>query len=240
MTPFETVTYTKTSSYGLVKLNRPEVLNAFNTIMRDEFAELLQAVRDDPEVKALIIAGSPGGSFCSGADLTEFGTAPSQIIARQVRWERDVWGMLRDLPKVTVAAIGGYCLGSGLELASLCDIRVASADAIFGMPEVRLGLIPGAGGTQMLSRLLGKGASLDLLLTGRTIGAQDALSLGMIHALVGTSVLHDEGLRLAKKVVEAIPGKVVTSIKRAVNEGMDMSLRDGLELESRLNALLGA
>ncbi|MCH7481616.1 MAG: enoyl-CoA hydratase/isomerase family protein, partial [Chloroflexi bacterium] len=127
-----TVLFEKRGDIAVVTLNRPDALNAFSVRMRDELWEVLGAVRDDPDVRGMLLQGAGERAFCAGADLTEFGTAPSQAVARTVRWERDVWGLLLGLPKPTVAALHGYCLGSGLEMAVLCDLRVAADDAVFG------------------------------------------------------------------------------------------------------------
>ena len=148
MSSFETVIYERQGPLARIVLNRPRVLNAYNVQMRDDVYEALTAVSFDPDVKALVISGAGDRAFCAGADLTEFGTAPSQRIARQVRWERDVWGVLMDLPIPTIAALHGYVFGSGLELALCCDIRIAAPNAIFGLPETSLGFIPAAGATQ--------------------------------------------------------------------------------------------
>ena len=127
-------------------LNRPRRLNAYNVAMRDELYALLEAVRDDPEVRAVVLSGAGERAFCAGADLSEFGTAPSQVVARAVRWERDVWGLFLAIDKPIVAALHGYVIGSGVEMACLCDLRVASEDATFAMPETALGMAPAAGG----------------------------------------------------------------------------------------------
>ena len=118
--------------------------------MRDELYETLKLLRDDPNAKVAILKGSGERGFCAGADLTEFGTAPSQVIAREVRWERDLWGLFHTQPKPIVAALHGYVIGSGIEIASLCDIRIAADNCIFRMPEVALGMVPAAGGTQTI------------------------------------------------------------------------------------------
>jgi len=147
--PFETLLFQKDGAVAHISLNRPQVVNAYNIQMRDDFSEALSAVQLDQEVRALLITGE-GRGFCAGADLTEFGSAPSQVIARQVRWERDIWGQLVNLDKPVVAAVHGYCIGSGLEIALLCDLRIAAAGTVFALPEVQLGMIPAAGGTQTL------------------------------------------------------------------------------------------
>ena len=160
MSSFETIIYEKRNGIAYVTLNRPEVLNRYNIQMRDELYQVLTAIRDDPDVLVAIFKGAGERAFCVGADLIEFGTAPSPIIARQVRWERDIWGLFSSLKQPLIAAIHGYVLGSGVEIALFCDIRIASEEAVFGLPEVSLGMIPAAGGTQTLPRMIGKGRGL--------------------------------------------------------------------------------
>ena len=126
MSNFEVVIYEKKDEIGYVTLNRPQALNAYNIQMRDELYQVLEAIKDDPEVKVAILRGAGDKAFCAGADLTEFLTAPSPVIARQARWERDIWGLLLSITKPLIAALHGYVLGSGIEIALCCDIRVAS------------------------------------------------------------------------------------------------------------------
>ena len=234
-----TVLFEKRGDIAVVTLNRPEVVNAFSVRMRDDLWETLGAVRDDPDVRGMLLTGAGDGGFCAGADLTEFGTAPSQAIAREVRWERDLWGLLLSLPKPTVAAVHGYCLGSGVEMAALCDLRVASDDAVFGMPEAGLGLVPAAGGTQLLPRLVGTGRALELLLSGRRFGAQEALEYGLVSEVVPRSQLTDAATALLRRVLRA-PSGAIAAAKRALAEGADLPLAAALDLERRLAAALGS
>lgn len=235
MRPFETLIYEKEGSIAHFSLDRPAVLNAYNIQMRDDFSEALRAVADDPDVRALIITGE-GRAFCAGADLTEFGTAPSLVIARQVRWQRDVWGQMIDLEIPVVAAVHGYCIGSGLEIALLCDLRMAATDTVFAMPEARLGMIPAAGGTRTLPRYAGVSKALDLLLTGRRFTAHEALDLGLVTRLCPADSLRTDAMELASRLAAA-DQSVTRSLKRAFREGSDISLSEGLKLESRLAAL---
>ena len=230
--PFETLIYWKEEDVAHVSLDRQSVLNAYNVQMRDDFSQALNAAADDPEVRALFITGQ-GRAFCAGADLTEFGSAPSQVIARQVRWERDVWGQMIELTKPIVAAVHGFCIGSGLEIALMCDVRLAADDTIFAMPEVQLGMIPAAGGTQTLPRNAGLSSSLDLLLTGRRIIAHEALAMGLVTRLSPLGRLHEDAWAIARQLAMADPG-TTADLKRALREGADMPLRDSLELERRL------
>ena len=218
-----------------ISLDRPAVLNAYNVQMRDDFSEALAAVADDPDVRALLITGE-GRGFCAGADLTEFGSAPSQVIARQVRWQRDVWGQMINMEKPIIVAVHGYCIGSGLEIALLGDLRLAAEDTIFTMPEIRLGMIPAAGGTQTLPRNASLSQALDLLLTGRRFTAQEALSMGLVTRLSPPERLIDDAREAATELAQA-PPRAVSALKRALREGADMTLDEGLKLESRLAAL---
>ena len=234
MSAFETVGYAKRADgIAVLTLNRPASLNAFNVQMRDDVHEVLTAIRDDPEVRGLLVAGAGDRAFCAGADLTEFGSAPSQAIARQVRFERDVWGLWLSIPKPMVAAIHGYCLGSGVEIASVCDVRIAADDATFGMPEVGLGLIPAAGGTQLLPRLLGPGRALDLLLSGRRFTAADALRYGLVTQVVPRADLEAASIALLTGILRA-PSAALAAAKRAVAEGLDLALPQAVALERRL------
>ncbi len=231
---FATALFEKRGEVAHLSLNRPQVLNAYNLQMRDNFSEILAAVAADDEVGALLLSGQ-GRAFCAGADLTEFGTAPSQAIARQVRWQRDVWGQLAGLRQPIVAAIHGYCIGSGLEMVLLSDLRLAAADAIFAMPETQLGMIPAAGGSQTLPRSSNPAAALDLLLTGRRITAAEAWELGLITRIVPAADLLPAAWELAAEL--ARNGAAAACIKAAVRGGRDLSLAAGLQWERRLARL---
>ena len=235
MRPFQTLIYEKEGPVARISLDRPSVLNAYNMKMRDDFSEALAAAEDDPDVGAVLIVGE-GRGFCAGADLTEFGSAPSQVVAREVRWQRDVWGQLVNSDKPKVAAVHGYCIGSGLEIAMLCDVKMAAEETVFAMPEVRLGMIPAAGGTQTLPRIAGASLALDLLLTGRRFSAEEALAMGLITRVSPVDRLANDARGIAVGLAE-IPGKTVSLLKRALREGADMSLGKGLELETRLAAV---
>ena len=235
MSAWETLLFEKRDGVAHISLNRPAVLNAYSLRMRDDFSEALSAVEFDEEVGTFIISGQ-GRAFCAGADLTEFGAAPSQVVARQVRWERDVWGQLNRLRIPTIAAVHGYCIGSGAEIALLCDLRIASEDTIFAMPEVGLGMVPAAGGSQTLPRNCGVPAALDLLLTGRRIEAEEALDLGLVTRVVPETELMTAARDLASQLAEQ-PAGGASQVKQAIRLGMDLSLDKGLELENRLARL---
>jgi len=217
---------------ALVTLNRPERLNAYDTTMRDGLYDALLAVRDDPQVRALILRGN-GRAFCTGGDVAEFGTAPSASRAREVRWLRDVWGTLWTLPAITIAAVHGFAVGGGFEMALLCDQCIASGDARFALPETALGMIPGVGGTQTLSRLLGTGRALDLVLTGRWLDARAAERLGLVARVVVPGRLLASARSLARRIA-SLDRSTVGRLKRAINEGLDRPLEHALSLERRL------
>ncbi len=232
MSSFDTIIYDKRAGVAHIGLNRPHVHNAFNVAMRDDLFQVLQSVGDDPGVRVVIVSGE-GPSFCAGADLTEFGTAPSPTVAREVRWERDVWGLLMTMSKPAVAAIHGYCIGSGVEIAMLCDFRIAGHDAKFSMPEVALGMVPAAGGTQTLPRTVGVPAAVDLLLTSREVDAAEALAMGLINRVVPAGTLLQEAEAVVQDLLRVDQG-ALQSAKEAVVRGAEMEMEVALELESRL------
>ena len=217
-----------------ISLNRPQVLNAYNIQMRDDFFEALAAAGDDPEVRSLLITGQ-GRAFSAGADLTEFGKAPSQAVARQVRWERDIWGRLLSLQIPVVAAVHGYCIGSGVEIALLCDIRIGASGTVFAMPEVHLGMIPAAGGSQTLPRNIGVSDAKELLWTGRRLDAQEAMRLGLLTRVVPGHRLLEEAWGIARQLA-ALESNLAAAAKQCVAQSKDIPLARGLEMETRLAA----
>lgn len=237
MSDFETVIYEKRDGIAFVTLNRPEVLNAYNVRMRDELYQVLGAIKDDPDAAAAVFKGAGEKAFCAGADLSEFLTAPSPTIARQIRWERDVWGLFLSLPQPLIAALHGYVLGSGIEMAMCCDIRIASEDTRFGLPEVALGIIPAAGATQTLPRIVGRAAALEMMLTGRRIGAREALDMGLVNRVVAKAELLPAVEEMAGRIASFDP-TAVRGVKEAVARGMDMTLGEGLEMEKKLASSL--
>jgi enoyl-CoA hydratase len=237
MAVFEVIIYEKQDGIAYITLNRPRALNAYSIRMRDELYEVLGAIKDDPEVRVIILKGAGEKAFCAGADLTEFLTAPSPVIARQARFERDIWGLFLSIDKPFIAAMHGYVLGSGLEMALCCDIRLASGDAQFGLPEPGLGIIPAAGGSQTLPRVIGRAAALDILLSGRWLTAEEARRLKLVNRIFPRADLLPEAVKMAEKI-KSHPPLAVSYIKQAVTRGLDISLREGLELERRLGRRL--
>ena len=233
MTGFKTLIYEKIDPIAYVTLNRPRALNVYNIQMRDDLYQVLGAIKDDPEVRVAIFKGAGEKAFCSGADLSEFLTAPSPVVARQVRFGRDVWNLFLSIPQPLIAAVHGYVLGSGIEIALCCDIRIASEDAKFGLPEVGLGIIPAAGGTQTLPRVVGRAKALEMLLTNRWMSGEEAYGMGLVNQVVPKNKLLETAEEMAQKIASFSP-TAVRNAKQAVIRGLDLSLAEGLELERRL------
>jgi len=236
LSDFKTLIYEKKNAIAYVTLNRPEFLNVYNVQMRDDLFEVLSAIRDDPEVTVAIFKGAGEKAFCAGADLSEFLTAPSPTVAREVRWECDVWGLFLDIPQPLIAAVHGYVLGSGIEIALCCDIRIASDDARFALPEVGLGIIPAAGGTQTLPRTVGRASAIEMLLTTRWISGEEAYRIGLVNQVVSKAKLLHTAEKMAKKMASFNPRAVRNT--KAVMRGLDLTLTQGLDLEKRLASQL--
>jgi len=232
---FETLIYEKQEAVAWVTLNRPQALNAYNVQMRNDLFEVLGALRDDPEVKVAVFKAAGEKAFCAGADLSEFLTAPSPVVARQIRFGRDLWDLFLNLRQPLIAAVHGYVIGSGIEIALCCDLRIASEDARFRLPEVGLGIIPAAGGTQTLPRTIGAARALDMMLTGRWMESAEARDVGLVHRVVPRGAL----LETARSIAAAITGLdpvAVRNVKQAVVRGAELPLEEGLALEKRLAA----
>lgn len=229
---FATLRWEKRGAVGIVTLDRPRLLNAYNVAMRDDLDAVLSAAGDDSEVRAIVLRGR-GRAFSSGGDLTEFGTAPSPLVARAVRWRRDVWGRLLGLRAATIAAVHGYAVGGGMEMAMLCDLCVASEDARFALPETGLGVMPGVGGTQTLARRAGLGRALDAVLAGRWFGARDARAAGLVTRVVARAELDRVAFALARRL-SALDPALVHAARRCAHAAHGGSLDSALRLERRL------
>ena len=238
MSAFATILFERDGPIAWITLNRPEVLNAYNTEMRDDLYAALSALRDDRSIRALVLRGA-GRAFCAGGDIREFGSAPSPVVAREVRWRRDVWGLLRSLSQPTIAAVHGHAAGSGCEMALLCDFRIAASDTLLSLPETGLGMIPGVVGTQTAPRAAGLGRALDLVLTGRTIDARLAQRVGMVGSVVPARRLRAEADRLARRL-SGIEEDLVTAVKRLVWRGGDLGMERALGEERGLAARIAA
>jgi len=234
-----TVLYEKLDAVAYVTLNRPKALNAFNVRMRDELYEVMWAVKSDSEVRVAVIRGAGDRAFCAGADLSEFISAPSAVKARDTRALRDLWKLFLSVPQPLVAAMHGFVIGSGLELSQLCDIRIAATNAVFRLPEVSLGIMPAAGGTQTVPRSVGISLALDMLLTNRTIGADEALRHGLVSRVVQPEMMQAATDEVALRLASFEP-LAVRNAKQAVRSGADLALAEGLHLERLLSLELAA
>ena len=226
------VLYDKLDGIALITLNRPAALNAVNLAMRDELWGLLLAVRDDPDVRVAVLRGAGERAFCAGADIKEFGTAPSVIDARRARQERDLWGLMVELETPLIAQIHGWALGAGCEMSLLCDLRIAADDARLGLPEVTLAYIPSAGGTQTLPRVVAHGDASRIILSGEPVDAVTALRMGLVHRVVPRAALEAEVMALARQIA-ARPLQVVRAITRTLWQGADLPLAEALAFERR-------
>lgn len=211
-------------------LNRPEKLNALSGEVLAELAELLTAARDNPAVKALLITGE-GKAFCAGADINRLAECDAQTGYAFANQGQAVFRQLETLGKPSLAAVNGYAFGGGCELAISATLRIAAPNAQFGQPEVKLGVIPGYGGTQRLARLIGKGRALDLCLTGRFINAQTALDWGLVSAVVEAEVLVAEAKKILQGILSMAPLAIAATMD-VIDRGYDMNLTDALHLEA--------
>lgn len=222
-----------------ITLNRPETLNIVSVAVRDALIEAVLAARDHPDVRAVVLAAA-GRHFSAGADLSEFGSADSVFEARRIRWDRDPWGPLWSLPHPVVVALHGYSLAAGLEMALLCDIRLAAPDTVVGLPETRLAMLPAAGGTQSLTKVIGPHGALPVVMTADNLDARTAVARGLIHRIVGPEegTVDDAALALASRWARLDP-PLLRAAKRALRAAADLPLSDGLATERRLGLGLG-
>jgi enoyl-CoA hydratase len=214
---------------GLIRLNRPEAMNALNGVVMEELAQALEAFDADPAIGAMVITGDER-AFAAGADIKEMAEASSVEMLLSDRIGR--WDRLRRIHKPIIAAVSGWCLGGGNELAMACDMIVASETARFGQPEINLGVIPGAGGTQRLTRAVGKAVAMEVVLNNRTLTAQEALTLGLVNRVVPIEAYLEEALRLANEIAARAPLAVRLG-KEAVNHAFESFLADGVADERR-------
>jgi len=215
-----------------VTINRPDKLNALNDALMGEIAAVIEALGVDPNVGAIIITGA-GRAFVAGADISRLAAAQTGELERFARRGQDVFRRIEVSSKPVIAAVNGFALGGGCELALACHIRIASTQAKFGLPEVKLGLIPGYGGTQRLPRLIGRGAALQLILTGDPIDGTEAARIGLANAVVEPDALIGAARAMATTMLKNAPIAMARAIE-AVDVGLDATLEDGLRLEARL------
>lgn len=221
--------YAVEDGIATITLNRPKALNALNADLVTELGQVIQVAANDKEVKAVIVTGSDK-AFAAGADISLMLKANPTQALQFCEHFHFVFDQLEALPKPVIAAVAGLALGGGCELAMACDLRIAAAGTMFGQPEINLGIIPGAGGTQRLPRLIGTARAKELIYTGDMLGAEEALSYGLINRIVAPEALLDEAKKLAVKLTKR-PGLALAAAKRAINQGQNCDLKTGNLLE---------
>ena len=237
--PYENVKVEVRDGILIVTIDRPKVLNALNAATIEEIYHIFATAHDDPTVKAVIVTGGGEKAFVAGADINEL--AQKTPITGKETSERGqfILAYIERFPKPVIAAINGFALGGGCEIALACHIRIASEKAQIGLPEVTLGIIPGYGGTQRMARLLGKGKALELICTGDRVGAAEAERIGLVNKVVPADQLMTAAEEMARKIMSRGPLAIRAAIE-AVNVGSEMSIRDGEFLEATLFGLLCA
>jgi len=232
---YETLLLEKQDRIAILTINRPDKRNALNIKTREEGAALLEELRQDDSVGVVIFTGAGDKAFIAGADIAEFAGRTS-ITQRDVMMGRSLFTAIDSFPKPVIAMINGYCLGGGCELALACDIRIASENASFGQPEINLGIIPGGGGTQRLTRLVGEGKAMEMILTGEIIDAKTAFAIGLVNHVVPADQLKVKTLEMANRIADKGPIALQLA-KEAVKLASRSNLDEGLRREVDLFAL---
>lgn len=232
---YETLLLEQRGRVAIITINRPEKRNALNIKTREEGAALLDQLRSDESVGVVIFTGAGEKAFVAGADIAEFAGRTANM-QREVMLGRSLFTAIDTFPKPIIAMINGYCLGGGCELALACDLRIASETASFGQPEINLGIIPGGGGTQRLTRLVGEGKAMELILTGEIIDAKTAFSIGLVNHVVPPDQLESRTIEIANRIAEKGP-IAVRLAKEAVKLASRSNLDEGLKREVDLFAL---
>jgi enoyl-CoA hydratase len=230
---FENLIYAKKGEVAYVTVNRPKVLNALNTPTWRDLEAAFEDARADPLVRGVILTGAGDRAFIAGADITELARFSPYEAEQSSRFGQSVLDLVEGLGKPVIAAINGFALGGGCETALACSIRIAAENARFGQPEVKLGLLPGGGGTQRLPRLVGKGRALQLILTGGTIDAQEAWRIGLVNEVVPAAGLIARAEAVLAEILANAPIAVSYALD-AVNRGLNGALAEGLALEAAL------
>ncbi|MFQ5430290.1 MAG: enoyl-CoA hydratase-related protein [Phycisphaerae bacterium] len=221
---------------AIVRLNRPDALNALNIKLMDTLIDALEKLDGDPSIRCIVVTGNEK-AFAAGADIKEMADASAVEMYERNNLAR--WQRIGRVRKPIIAAVSGFCLGGGCELAMHCDMIVAAESAKFGQPEINIGVMPGAGGTQRLTRAVGKYRAMELVLTGRFFGAKEAAEMGLVTRVVPTEVCLDEAVKLAKEIAERSP-MAVRLAKEAVLQSFEMPLAAGLDHERKLFYMLFA
>lgn len=221
------ITTGREEGVGMIILNRPKILNALNLTLIDELVAELEKLDKDPDIRAILLTGNEK-AFAAGADINEMVEASAIEIMKRDQFA--VWDRISLISKPIIGAVSGFALGGGCELMMNCDIVIASETAVIGQPEIKLGVMPGAGGTQRLVRAVGLRKAMEMLLTGEPISANEALRCGLVNRVVPVEAYYQEALKLAKQIA-AQPPLAVQVIKKAANKAEDLPLQDGMEYE---------
>jgi len=235
MQSFETLLLERRERVAIITINRPEKRNALNIKTREEGAALIEELRGNDSVGVVVITGAGDKAFIAGADIAEF-AGRTAMMQRDVMVSRSLFNAIDSFPKPVIAMINGYCLGGGCELALACDIRIASENASFGQPEINLGIIPGGGGTQRLTRLVGEGKAMEMILTGEIIDAKSAHAIGLVNHVVPLDQLEAKTMEIATRIAEKSP-IALSLAKEAVKIASRSNLDEGLRREVDLFAL---
>lgn len=217
---------------GIVTVNRPEQMNSLNSLTRKEMTEAFTELGDDSEILVIILTGAPGKAFIAGADIKEF-LKLNLKTEKELKNDWLVTEVIENLKKPVIAMIDGFCLGGGLEIAMSCDLRVASDRTKLGQPEINIGIIPGAGGTQRLTRLVGEGRAMEMILTGRMVKAEEGLQYGILNFIFTPDELEEKTMEMAKKITEKSP-YAIERAKQSVKSVSNMNLREGLKFEREM------
>ncbi len=229
---YQTLLYQKEGPISVIQLNRPQKKNSLNEELRHEMETLFKEIAGDPKQRVVIVTGGED-FFCAGADIGEIQEAgTAEATYKHARDFQVLFDQIEALPQPVIAAVAGYALGGGCELALACDFRIASAGAKFGLPEIKIGAFPGGGGTQRLPRLIGAAKAKEVILTGDPITAEEGLPFGLVMKVVPKDKLHEEAKKLAEKLA-ALPRLAMEASKMLINRGLEIDLASGLEMEAR-------
>jgi enoyl-CoA hydratase len=232
----ENVVYDKKGPIAYVTLNRPKVLNALNKATINELRAAFEDARDDAAVRAVILTGAGEKAFAAGADIAEIANNTAVEAEQATRRGQALTDLIENLGKPVIAAVNGFAFGGGCELAMACSIRIAAESAKFGQPEVKLGVLPGYGGTQRMPRLVGRGRALKLILSGDIVDAAEAYRIGLVDELVPAASLIERAETVLKRIIANAPLSVKYALE-AVNKGLETSLAEGLLIEASLFAV---
>jgi enoyl-CoA hydratase/carnithine racemase len=232
----QNVLYEKKGPIAYVTLNRPKVLNALNAKTIAELRSVFEGIRDDSEVRGVIFTGAGDKAFAAGADIGEMANDTAVTAEQKTRAGQAVTDLVENLGKPVIAAVNGFALGGGCELSMACTLRIAAETAKFGQPEVKIGVMPGYGGTQRLPRLVGKGRALQLILSGEVVNAQEAYRIGLVNEIVPAGSLVARAEAILNQIISNAPLGVKYSIE-AINKGLESNIAEGLLIEASLFAI---